>query len=96
MHTVIAHECTGCELCLPPCPMDCINLEVWKGKPDGGSPWSEYPTADRDQARRRTHDHDQRLAADQQKKTTNQARQQQNMRDEITAAVARSKAKQRK
>ena len=24
MHTVIAKECTGCALCLPPCPVDCI------------------------------------------------------------------------
>ncbi|MDH5227536.1 MAG: iron-sulfur protein, partial [Gammaproteobacteria bacterium] len=26
MHTVIAAQCTGCELCLPPCPVDCIEL----------------------------------------------------------------------
>jgi electron transport complex protein RnfB len=26
MHTVIAAYCTGCELCLPPCPVDCIEL----------------------------------------------------------------------
>jgi electron transport complex protein RnfB len=26
MHTVIAEWCTGCELCLPPCPVDCIAL----------------------------------------------------------------------
>ena len=26
MHTVIADECTGCELCLDPCPVDCIRL----------------------------------------------------------------------
>ena len=26
MHTVIAAYCTGCELCLPPCPVDCIDL----------------------------------------------------------------------
>ena len=25
-HTVIAELCTGCELCLPPCPVDCIDL----------------------------------------------------------------------
>jgi electron transport complex protein RnfB len=27
MHTVIESECTGCELCLPPCPVDCITME---------------------------------------------------------------------
>jgi electron transport complex protein RnfB len=26
MHTIIAAECTGCELCLPPCPVDCISM----------------------------------------------------------------------
>jgi electron transport complex protein RnfB len=25
-HTVIEAQCTGCELCLPPCPVDCIEL----------------------------------------------------------------------
>jgi electron transport complex protein RnfB len=33
MHTVIAAECTGCKLCLPPCPVDCITMtetgETW-------------------------------------------------------------------
>ena len=26
MHTVIAKECTGCKLCLPPCPVNCITM----------------------------------------------------------------------
>jgi len=26
VHTVIEAQCTGCELCLPPCPVDCIAL----------------------------------------------------------------------
>jgi electron transport complex protein RnfB len=26
MHTVIADECSGCELCVPVCPVDCIVL----------------------------------------------------------------------
>mgnify|MGYP000500320649 FL=1 len=26
MHTVIAEECTGCDLCVPPCPVDCIDM----------------------------------------------------------------------
>ncbi len=26
MHTVIAEECTGCDLCVEPCPVDCIDM----------------------------------------------------------------------
>ncbi len=26
MHTVIADECTGCDLCIPPCPVECIHI----------------------------------------------------------------------
>jgi len=26
MHTVIAELCTGCELCIAPCPVDCISM----------------------------------------------------------------------
>jgi electron transport complex protein RnfB len=26
MHTIIESECTGCELCIAPCPVDCISL----------------------------------------------------------------------
>jgi electron transport complex protein RnfB len=26
MHTVLAERCTGCELCIAPCPVDCIEL----------------------------------------------------------------------
>jgi electron transport complex protein RnfB len=37
MHTVIVSECTGCDLCVEPCPVDCIDmlevgstLQSWK------------------------------------------------------------------
>jgi electron transport complex protein RnfB len=33
MHAVIAADCTGCELCLPPCPVDCIALVPAPGLP---------------------------------------------------------------
>jgi electron transport complex protein RnfB len=26
MHTVIEELCTGCDLSLPPCPVDCIDI----------------------------------------------------------------------
>jgi electron transport complex protein RnfB len=26
MHTVITSECTGCDLCVEPCPVDCIDM----------------------------------------------------------------------
>ncbi|MFZ9311280.1 MAG: 4Fe-4S dicluster-binding protein, partial [Arenimonas sp.] len=26
MHTVLAELCTGCNLCIPPCPVDCIDI----------------------------------------------------------------------
>ena len=94
MHTVIANECTGCELCLPPCPMDCIRLEPWHGNADKLSPWPEYSTADREHSRRRVKAHDKRLMAMQQQKTvTVKTAQQDKMRDEIAAAVARVKAR---
>jgi len=30
MHTIIESECTGCELCVAPCPVDCISMEPVK------------------------------------------------------------------
>jgi electron transport complex protein RnfB len=29
MHTVIASHCTGCELCVAACPVDCIHMAPW-------------------------------------------------------------------
>ena len=39
MHTIVEPLCTGCELCVKPCPVECIrmepipeNLDTWKWK----------------------------------------------------------------
>jgi electron transport complex protein RnfB len=34
MHTIVADLCTGCELCIPPCPVDCIAMVPARGVPD--------------------------------------------------------------
>jgi electron transport complex protein RnfB len=41
MHTIIASECTGCELCLAPCPVDCISMQAIAEQPDNWK-W-KYP-----------------------------------------------------
>jgi electron transport complex protein RnfB len=40
MHTVIEAHCTGCELCLPVCPVDCIPLVNVSGDATGWQAWS--------------------------------------------------------
>ena len=51
--------CTGCELCLPVCPVDCIALVPVTGERSGWQAWSP-PQAD--QARQRYGAHQQRAA----------------------------------
>jgi electron transport complex protein RnfB len=34
MHTIIESECTGCELCVEPCPVDCIYMIPLKESPN--------------------------------------------------------------
>eukprot|EP01036_Dinobryon_divergens_P055882 gene55881-74621_t len=68
MHTVIAELCTGCDLCVPPCPVDCIAMiPVTPGK-TGWDAWSQQAA---NAARRR---HDQRTARLQREKADNDAR----------------------
>ncbi len=49
MHTVIAAECTGCRLCLPPCPVDCIAMV------EAGETWSHEERVKRAGQYRRRH-----------------------------------------
>ena len=30
MHTVITRDCSGCDLCIDPCPVDCIKMQEVK------------------------------------------------------------------
>ena len=57
MHSVIADECTGCGLCIDPCPVDCIDMVL--------SPEHHY---DKDKARMRYHDRQVRQLRQQQEK----------------------------
>ena len=41
MHTVIEADCTGCELCIAVCPVDCISLENISADKTGWAAWSE-------------------------------------------------------
>ena len=71
MHTVLPQLCTGCDLCVPPCPVDCIVMvEVTTGR-TGWDAWSQ-PEADAARARhaargkrlqREREENDARLAA---------------------------------
>jgi electron transport complex protein RnfB len=35
MHTVVEPWCIGCGLCVPPCPVDCIDMVAARG------PWTQ-------------------------------------------------------
>jgi electron transport complex protein RnfB len=40
MHSILEHRCTGCELCLPACPVDCITMHGVSGDRTGWQAWS--------------------------------------------------------
>jgi len=99
MHTVIAAECNGCELCLPPCPVDCIALIPESVRPDPESPWPEYTRAETAHWRHRTDVRLARLAARKaiRRRTavTTTDHERARIRAEISAAVARVRARRK-
>lgn len=90
MHTVIAAECTGCELCLPACPVDCIDLI----SPTLESTSYHADPRYRDRARDRYLNRNQRLSLE---KSASLAKIQKNSiekrRSYVQEALARVKAK---
>jgi len=56
---VLEKYCTGCELCVPVCPVDCIALENITGDRTGWDAWSQ---AEADQALERYESRKSRLA----------------------------------
>ena len=59
MHTVIVELCTGCDLCVPPCPVDCIAMPSVTGNATGWDAWSQSQA---DAARERHNRREARLA----------------------------------
>ncbi|MGO4611564.1 RnfABCDGE type electron transport complex subunit B, partial [Variovorax sp. 2RAF20] len=41
MHTVLEDWCTGCDLCVAPCPVDCIAMVPVTAERTGWAAWSQ-------------------------------------------------------
>jgi electron transport complex protein RnfB len=54
MHTVVAELCTGCELCIAPCPVDCISMVPLLASPAHAA--LTLPRAEASRARFEAHD----------------------------------------
>ena len=66
MHTVLTEQCTGCERCIAPCPVDCIRMV-----PIALTKRDEDPTLQRlaaDKARERYQNRLRRLESERQRK----------------------------
>jgi electron transport complex protein RnfB len=68
---VIEDQCTGCELCVPACPVDCIAMLPVTGERTGWEAWSATQAAEareryafhRLRVERERRENDERLAA---------------------------------
>jgi electron transport complex protein RnfB len=93
MHTVLADDCTGCELCVPACPVDCIVLEPM---PPSQVDSPEHADASRIHFQRR----EARLAREQAQRDAELAARKAHVAASATtsnpvlAALARARAKQ--
>jgi len=88
MHSVIESECTGCELCITPCPMDCIEMIEPTTKHIGG-PWQDYSLQSADHSRSRRQNQLARISdASKSKRSVNIDRKQM-----ITESIKRARAK---
>jgi electron transport complex protein RnfB len=61
MHSVIEAHCTGCDLCLPVCPVDCILVADVSENATGWNAWSAEQAA---RARQRYNAHSDRSLRD--------------------------------
>ncbi len=68
MHVILPQLCTGCDLCVAPCPVDCIDMIVVTSGKTGWAAWSQEQA---DQARAR---HDFRAARLQKEREEQDAR----------------------
>ena len=60
MHVVIDELCTGCELCVPVCPVDCIAMIGASGERTG---WDAWDPTRADEARARYARHGARVTS---------------------------------
>jgi electron transport complex protein RnfB len=100
MHTVVPELCTGCGLCVEPCPVDCISMKATAPQIPGPDwRWAEYSPEQTGAARKATEARLIRIAkragARSSEKRLRELRRSQgreHIRQEIRVAVARQHA----
>ena len=90
MHTVIEAVCTGCDLCLPVCPVDCIEMVPVSGDKTAWAAWSPELAK---QARQRYEARQYRLVIEEREQAAE--KEMARKRAIIEAAMAKAKARQK-
>jgi len=94
MHTVLLDWCTGCALCLAACPVDCMHSQPAKQKVQANSRWPEFSERQVAQSRQRYRVRSERLQRRlAQHRQQHQRLSQQQLQNNILAAVARTRAR---